>query len=89
MRYFTAHQRYVCYILYEIADNDFIYCIYIRMNHVPQPQEDKLGYYCQPGTCLGAIKTHVLVSFLWLVFCRGTVVNVTLILKITVHRIQD
>ena len=24
LRCFTAHQRYVCYILYEIADNDFI-----------------------------------------------------------------
>ena len=22
-----AHQRYVCYLLYEIADNDFIDCI--------------------------------------------------------------
>ena len=59
------------------------------MNHVPQPQEKKLGYYFQPGTCLGAIETHVLVSFLWLVFCKGTVINVTLILKIAVDRIQD
>ena len=38
---FIAHQRYVCYILYEIADNDSI----DWMNHVPQPQEEKLGYY--------------------------------------------
>ena len=59
------------------------------MNHVPQPQEEKLCYYFQPGTCLAAIETHVLVSFLWLVFCKGTVINVTLILKIAVHRIQD
>ena len=41
------------------------------------------------GTCLGVIETHVLVSFLWLVLCKGTVINVTLILKIAVHRIQD
>ena len=27
LRCFTAYQRYVCYILYEIADNDFIDCI--------------------------------------------------------------
>ena len=47
------------------------------MHRVPQPQEEKLGYYFQPGTCLGAIETHVLVSFLWLVFCKGTVINVT------------
>ena len=59
------------------------------MNHVPQPQEEKLGYYFQPGTWLGAIEIRVLVSFLWLVFCKGTVINVTLILKIAVHRIQD
>ena len=24
---FSTHQRYLCYILYEIADNDFIDCI--------------------------------------------------------------
>ena len=40
------------------------------MNHVPQPQEEKFGYYFQPGACLGAIETHVLVSFLWLVLCK-------------------
>ena len=64
MRCLTAHQRYICYILYEIADNDFIDCI--RMNHVPQPQEEKLGYYFQSGTCLGATETHKfsMVSFL-------------------------
>ena len=27
VRCFTAHQRYVCYILYGIADNDFIDCM--------------------------------------------------------------
>ena len=25
MRCFTAHQRYVCYILYEIAGNDWLF----------------------------------------------------------------
>ena len=35
------------------------------MNHAPQPQEEKLGYYFQYGTCLGAIETHNVVSFLW------------------------
>ena len=51
------------------------------MNHLPQPQEEKLGYYFQSGTCLGANKTHVLVSFLWFVFCKRTVINVTLIFE--------
>ena len=51
------------------------------MNLAPQPQEEKLGYYFQPGTCLEAIETNVLVSFLWLVFFKWTVINVTLILK--------
>ena len=59
------------------------------MSHVSQPQEEKLGYYFQSGTCLGAIETHVFVSFLWLVFCKRTVINVTLILKIAVRKIQD
>ena len=59
------------------------------MNHVPQPQEEKFGYYFQPRTCLGAIETHVLVSFLWLVYSKGTVINVTLILRIAVHRVKD
>ena len=35
-----------------------------------QPQEEKLGYYFQSVTCLGALETHVLVSVLWLVFCK-------------------
>ena len=33
------------------------------MNHVLHPQEEEIGYYLQSGTCLGAIETHVLVSF--------------------------
>ena len=55
----------------------------------PQPQEEKLGYYFQSWTCLGTIGTHVLVSFLLLVFCKRTVINVTLILKIAVNKIQE
>ena len=59
------------------------------MNHAPQPQEEKLGYYFQSGTWSGAIETHNVVSFLWEVFCKWTVINVTLILKIAVHKRQD
>ena len=54
------------------------------------PQEEKLGYYFQFGTCLGALKTHVLLSFLWSAFCKWPVINVTLLtLKIVVLNIQD
>ena len=54
------------------------------------PQEEKLGYYFQLGTCLGALETHVLLSFLWSAFCKWPVINVTLlILKIVVLKIQD
>ena len=60
------------------------------MNHVPQPQEEKLGYYFQPGTCLGVFKTHVLLCFLWSFFCKWPVINVTLLtLKVAVQKIQD
>ena len=39
---------------------------------------------------LGALETHVLLSFLWSVFCKRPVINVTSqILKIAVHKIQD
>ena len=27
------------------------------------PKEEKVGYYCQSGTCLGALETHILLSF--------------------------
>ena len=43
------------------------------------PEEEKLGYYFQLGTCLGALETHVLLSFLWSVFCKGPVIYVTLL----------
>ena len=35
------------------------------------PQEEKDGYYFQSGTCLGALETHVLLSFLWSFFVNG------------------
>ena len=59
------------------------------MHHITQPQEEKLSYYFLSGTCRGTIETHVLVSFLLLVFCKQTVINVTLILKIAVNKIQE
>ena len=34
--------------------------MHIRMSHVSQPQEEKLGYYFQSGTCPWALETHVL-----------------------------
>ena len=49
------------------------------MNYVPQPQEEKLGYYFQLETCPGALDTHVFLSFLWSVVCKRAVINVTLI----------
>ena len=54
------------------------------------PQEEKVGYYFQSGTCLGALETHVLLSFLWSVFCKWPVINVTpQTLKIAAHTMQD
>ena len=54
------------------------------------PQEEKVGYYFQSRTCLGALETHVLLSFLWSIFCKWHVINVTQqTLKIAVHKIQD
>ena len=49
------------------------------MNHVPQPQEEKLGYYFQSETCSGTLETNVSLSFLWSVVCKRPVINVTLI----------
>ena len=55
-----------------------------------RPRGRKNGYYFQSGTCLGASETHVLLSFLWSIFCKWPVINVTLlILEIAVHKIQD
>ena len=33
------------------------------MNHVPQPQEEKLGCHFQPETCPGALETLVFSKF--------------------------
>ena len=54
------------------------------------PQEEKLGYFFQLGTCLGALETHVLLSVLWSAFFKWPVINVTLLtLKIVVLKEQD
>ena len=54
------------------------------------PQEEKVGYYIQSGTCLGASETHVLLSFLRSGFCKWPVITVTpQTLKIALHKIQD
>ena len=49
------------------------------MNHVPQPQEEKLGYYFQSETCPGALEIYVFLSFLRSVVCKRPVINGTLI----------
>ena len=49
------------------------------MNHVPQTQEETLGYYFQSGTYLVALETHDLISFLWSVACNWSVINVALL----------
>ena len=77
VRYIFAQQRDVCYILYEIADND--YRLHMRMNHVPLPQKETLGYYFQSGTCLVALETHDLQRCLQSVVCKWHVINVTLL----------
>ena len=40
----------------------------IRMNYDPKTKEEKLCYYFQSGTYLGALETYVLLNFLWSVF---------------------
>ena len=49
------------------------------MNHVPQPQEEKLGYYFQSETCPRALESHVFLSLLWSDVCKRPVINVTLV----------
>ena len=62
-------------------------CYFASLLH---PQEEKVRYCLQPGTCLGALETHVLLSFLWSIFCKWPVINVTpQTLKKAVHKIQD
>ena len=41
------------------------------------PQEEKVCYFFQSGTCLGASESHVLLSFLWSIFCKWPVITVT------------
>ena len=36
MRYVSARRRYLCYVVYIIANTDFIDCNF-RTKHVPQP----------------------------------------------------
>ena len=60
------------------------------MNHVPQPQEEKLGYYFQSGTCLGVFETMFYYVFFGHFFCKWPIINVTLLtLKTELHKIQD
>ena len=37
---------------------------------VAPPQEEKFGSYPELGTCLGGLETHVVLSYLWSVFCN-------------------
>ena len=47
-----------------------IYGLFCKFVTPPFPQEEKLGYYFLSGTCLGALETHVLLSFLWPIACN-------------------
>ena len=49
------------------------------MNHIPQPQEENLGYYFQSETCVGVLEIQVLLSFLRSVVCKWPVIDVTLL----------
>ena len=63
------------------------YRLHIRMNHVCQPQEEKLGCYFQSEPCLGALESHVFLSCLLTVVCKWHVINVTQItMKIPTKR---
>ena len=54
------------------------------------PPGEKVGYYFQSGTCLGASETHVLLRFLWSIFYKWPVITVTQqTLKKAAHNIQD
>ena len=77
------------YALWSRGQTD-IYGLFCELVAPPPPQEEKLGYYFELGTCLGALETHVLLSFLWSAFCKWPVINVTLLtLKIVVLKKQD
>ena len=51
----------------------------MRMNHVPLPQEETLGYYFQSEKCLVTLETQDLLRFLQSVVCKWPVINVTLL----------
>ena len=57
----------------------WLYLLHIRMNNVPQPQEEIFGCYFQSGTCLVASENHVLLSFLWSLVCKWPVINFTVL----------
>ena len=59
------------------------------MNHVPQHQEEKLGYYFQSERCPWDLETHVFLSFLSSVVCKSPVINVTLIISKYQQKRQD
>ena len=42
------------------------------------PRKGRFGRYHESGTCLGGLETHVVLSYLWSVSCKRTVINVTL-----------
>ena len=59
------------------------------MNHVFQPKEEKTWLLFSVRTCLGTLETNVLRSFFGHFFCKGLIINVTLLtLKISVHKIK-
>ena len=65
----------------------WLYWLHIRMNHIPLPQEENLGYYFQSGTCLRVLEIQVLLCFLLSVVCKWPVINITLLaLKIATLR---
>ena len=60
------------------------------MNHVPQLQEERFGYYFLSGKCFGTLETIALPHLIWSIFYQGPVINGTLpTSKIAVHKIQD
>ena len=86
----------VCGFVVCMRQSEVSFCLGAKLIYMSyfasllHPQEEKLGYYFQSGTCLGAMKTHVLLSFLWSAFCKWPVINATLLtLKIVVLKIQD
>ena len=51
------------------------------------PEEEHLGCYFPPGTCIVALETHALLRYLWSIFCKWTVINVTILtFKIAVYK---